>query len=428
MGCPGWIGPIAFGRMEPHLLLGILVLVWVAYLVVERVVLDRDREAVPLHVAVTGTRGKTTVTRRLAAVLKEDGRKVMAKTTGSEPAYLLPDGTVQEIHRLGFPSIIEQKGLLRRAARAGADVVLAEVMSLHRENHRVEVQEILRPSLVLVTNFRVDHVEAQGNSREEVASVLALDVPAGATALVPETEWTQAFQTRVSGGGGDVVKVSSGESMPPESWGEFASNLDLVWAAARHLGVADEVIERGLKKTQDDVGALRCWSFSPSGGEGDGSRDQKASSPEWVLVSAFAANDPESTLRIYRRTVADRGVVPRGCVGLLSLRNDRGDRSLQWVEALREGALSGFGRLFISGGHAHAVRHALRHTTQARDIQILRPGPPKDIMAQLMGETPSNENNLPPSGGRVLFGFGNMEGLGRTMVDHWQKVGKPHGI
>ena len=68
------------------------------------------------------------------------------------------------------------------------DVVLAEVMSLHPENHRVEVQKILKPHLVLVTNFRVDHTEAQGKSREEVASVLALDVPPGARAFVPEEE------------------------------------------------------------------------------------------------------------------------------------------------------------------------------------------------------------------------------------------------
>ncbi|NNM04190.1 MAG: hypothetical protein HKO65_03730 [Gemmatimonadetes bacterium] len=397
--------------MSPLIVVLVLTAFWLAYLVVERVRLDRDRKAVPLHIAVTGTRGKTSVTRRLAAVLEEDGRRVLAKTTGSEAAYILPGGTVQEVRRLGLPSIIEQKRLLRKAAWAGADVVLAEVMSLHRENHRVEVHEILQPSLVLVTNFRVDHVEAHGNTREEVASILALDVPPGATGLVPESEWEDGFAHLVSGTGGTVLKVPTGEGTPSGRSGEFGANVDLVWAASRHLGVADPVIDAGLRKVRDDLGALACWAFSAS-----------------VLVNAFAANDPESTLRIYERTVTGRGVSPEDCTGLLSLRSDRGDRSLQWVEALERGALSRFGRLFVSGFHARAVRFALRRHPEAWKVEILRPGPPEGIMAQLLGEGGASDQPTDGPAGRVVFGFGNIEGLGRTMVEHWRKVGEPYGI
>ena len=165
--------------MAPLSVILILTGAWLAYLVVERIRLSQHQRSVALRIAVTGTRGKTTVARRLAAVLREDGRIVMAKTTGSEAAYILPDGSIHEVHRLGLPSIIEQKRLLRRASKLGADVVVAEVMSLHPENHRVEVQQILQPHLVLVTNFRVDHSEAQGKTRGEVAQVMALDVPRG---------------------------------------------------------------------------------------------------------------------------------------------------------------------------------------------------------------------------------------------------------
>ncbi len=413
--------------MTPHWILLALALPWLAHLVVERVRLDRNRRAIPLRVAITGTRGKTTVTRRLAAVLGEDGRKVLAKTTGSEAAYLFPDGTVHEIHRLGPPSIIEQKRLLGRAAKMKVDLVLAEVMSLHRENHRVEIHEILQPHLVLVTNFRLDHTEAQGHTKEEVASVLALDVPPGATALVPEAEWDEGFRRLVTEVGGTVVKVPSGEGRPPEGWGEFGPNLDLVWAAGRWLGVEDGTILAGLRNAQEDVGALRSWWYRPVGAatEGEG----------WLLVSAFAANDPESTMTIYDRVVGDRGVPPEEIVGLLTLRADRGDRSLQWVEALRGGDLARFGRLLVSGTHAHALRHALRKSPGARKIEIVRPGAPEEIMDQLLG---GRGRGGPPggavggpthgAGGGLLFGFGNIEGLGRTMVRHWRKIGEPYGL
>jgi poly-gamma-glutamate synthase PgsB/CapB len=385
-----------------------LAAVWLVYLVVERVLLDLHRRAVPLRIAVTGTRGKTTVTRRLAAVLGEDGRRVLAKTTGSEAAYLFPDGSTREIPRLGPPSIIEQKRLIKKGAKLGVDVVLAEVMSLHPENHRVEVHRILQPQLVLVTNFRVDHIEAHGGTRGEVASVMALDVPPGARALVPESEWEESFQELVNRGGGGVVRVPTGEGRAPGGCAEFGSNLDLVWAAARSLGVKDEVILRGLCNAQEDVGALRSWRYS-HGNSGE----------PWMLVNAFAANDPESTLGIYDRIAESQGIPPESCIGLLSLRPDRGDRSLQWAEALRAGALAGFRRLFLAGLHAHAVRHRLRHHAEADRIEILRPDHPEGTMIQILGGE---------EGGGMLFGFGNIAGLGRSLVDHWRKVGEPYGI
>ncbi len=395
--------------MAPLMVSLTLTAVWFAYLVVERILLGRHRRAVSLRIAITGTRGKTTVTRQLASVLGEDGRTVLAKTTGSEAAYLYPDGSIQEIHRLGAPSIIEQKRLLGRGAKLGVDVVLAEVMSLHPENHRVEVQQILQPHLVLVTNFRVDHTEAQGRTRGEVASVLALDVPPGAKALVPDVEWEEGFQETVARAGGEVIRVPSGESRPSEGFGGFGANLDLVWAAARSLGVTDDIIREGLENAQEDVGALKIWRYTPD-----------ETHEAWLLVSAFAANDPESTLGIYDRLLDSQGLGPEACIGLLSLRSDRGDRSLQWVEALEAGALERFRRLFVVGLHAHALKHRLRRHPEAGRIEILRPSHPEGIMTQLLDEEGDR--------GGLLFGFGNIAGVGRTMVRHWRKVGEPYGM
>ncbi len=405
--------------MASLLLLSALASAWLIFLVVERISLDRHRRAIPLRIAVTGTRGKTTVTRKLAAVLSADGRRVLAKTTGSEAAYLFPDGSIHEIHRLGAPSIIEQKRLLRRGAKLGADVVLAEVMSVHPENHLVEVQRILQPHLVLVTNFRVDHIEAQGRTRREVASVLSLDVPSGARALVPEQEMEERFRKLVSEAGGEVVAVPSGTGRlyaeglsgvgdPPGRSGEFGPNQDLVWAAARAVGVTDEVIRDGIRNYQEDLGALKSWEYV-----------HQETGASWVLVNAFAANDPESTLGIYRRLTEAEGVGSDDCVGLLSLRSDRGDRSLQWAETLEAGALSSFRRLFLAGLHAPAVRHRLRRHPLANRLRILRPGTPEETMARLLG----GEGDA----GGLLFGFGNIDGLGRTLVGHWKKAGRPHG-
>jgi poly-gamma-glutamate synthase PgsB/CapB len=391
--------------MTPLLVLLILAGLWVSYLVMEATMLARHRRMVPLRIAVTGTRGKTTVTRQLAAILTEDGRNVLAKTTGSDATYVFPNGEVQEIRRLGAPSIIEQKRLLRRGARLGVDAVLAEVMSVHPEYHRVESGKILQPHLVAVTNFRVDHVEAQGATEEEVASVLALDVPPGAKAFVPDEEWSDAFAKVVGGRGGEVVRVTGEGSHSPEG---FDPNQGLVWGVARSLGVSDDVIRNGLSRAQGDIGALKGWRYRPNEGA------------DWLLVNAFAANDPESTRRIHERLTEVLDVPVEEWVGLLSLRADRGDRTLQWVDALRRGAIPVFRTLFVAGLHAAAVKHRLRGHPVGEHVRFLRPGSPEETMDRLLG---SEE-----SGRGLLFGFGNIVGLGRTLVDHWEKVGEPHGL
>lgn len=404
--------------MDPLFLLSVAVLGWIGLLALEGWLLTRRRGRIPLRIAVTGTRGKTTVARRLAAILAADGRDVLAKTTGSEAAYVFPDGTVKEIRRLGPPSIIEQKRLLRIGSGLGVDVVIAEVMSVHEENHRVEVQRILQPHLTLVTNFRVDHAEAQGGTREEVAVLHAADVPSGTQAMIPESEWLSSFESAVVGQGGAVERVLSGTSnggsgLEHPSHGdhpsEFGPNLDLVWGAARALGVDDDTIRRGLANVEDDVGGLRTWQYRrPSDGT------------EWTLISAFAANDPTSTLLIHDRLVGPETPETSSCVGLLSLRSDRGDRSLLWADALAEGALDRFDVLFLNGLHGPAVRHRLRRHPGAGKLRLLRQTSPHEIMEQVFDSAHGRNG--------VLFGFGNIGGLGRSMVQHWTHMGVSNGV
>jgi len=387
----------------------LLALAWLGLLVAERLRLERDRRAVSLRIAVTGTRGKTSVTRLLAAALRESGRVVLAKTTGSEAAFVLPDGSERPIRRRGAPSILEQKRLLSLAARLGADTVVAEVMSVHPENHRVEARDLLRPHLVLATNFRVDHVEAQGRTPEDVAAVLSLDVPPGARSLVPAGEWSDTFAARVARGGGTVERVPAGSGAPLFRNGlEFEENLDLVHAAARSLGVGDDVFRSGIARARGDVGALGVWRYPRPDG-----------APPWLVVNAFAANDPESTLRVHDRVMREHGSRDVACIGLLSLRADRGDRTLQWVDTLLDGELARFRRLYVTGLHARAVHRRLCPTPRCERVRSLTAAKPAAMMRHLLAQEGAVAG--------LLFGFGNIGGPGEALVRHWREEGERHG-
>lgn len=397
----------------PVILLASLALL--AALAVERVRLDRARRRVPLRIAVTGTRGKTTVARLLASVLREDGRTVLAKTTGSEPCLILPDGAVERIRRRGPASVLEQKALLHRAARLGADAVVAEVMSIHAENHAVEGRRIFLPHLVLATNFLVDHVDAQGETSESVGAVLGCYVPPGATAMVPRGRCPASFRAAAARVGAEILEVQegAGEGFPAATLPE---NLDLVVAAARRLGVGDAAIRRGIASARHDIGALGVWTTTDAG-----------SAPPIFLVNAFAANDPASTARVMEETSRRLGTSagspdgpggPEGRprrVGLLNLRADRGDRTTQWADALGAGFLERFDVLLVTGAHAGALARRVRRAQSPPVVVLARSSAARMTQTALVALG---------DGGGMIFGFGNIAGAGAALVDHWARTGR----
>ena len=303
-------------------------------------------------------------------------------------------------------SILEQKKAMRKAAKLGADYLVVEVMSIRPENHIVESCQILRPDIVLLTNVRRDHVDAMGETEEEIARVLRLDIPAGAKVYV-----RAEYKGYVGEGRKEtqphrrvLVPSSLSDSLirkePELGKVEFAENLDLVVALARDLKLDDDTIVRGILNTTYDIGKFMIWKYW------DGGR-------EIFLVNAFAANDPQSTLAVIEKTREAIGPGATPLTGLLNLRSDRGDRTLQWIESLRNGMSGYFKKIYVTGEGAEVLRR------RVKGVEILRSREPERItghIAAAMGQ------------GEVFFGFGNIGGAGRILVEYWQEVGQGYGI
>jgi poly-gamma-glutamate synthase PgsB/CapB len=357
-------------------------------------------ERIPLRIGVTGTRGKSSVVRQLAAVLREDGRRVLAKTTGTEPRIILPDGGEIIPSRRGSPTILEQKSVIKKAADLGVDCLIVEIMSIRPESHFVESHQLIRPELLLITNVRKDHVDAMGHSEEEIASVFSLDIVAGAKVLVPHSERRGAIETiekMTRRKNGELIWVNHNGEASGAGDEFLGQNQKLLSAAAQYLQVDRETIQRGIEKAGGDEGRLRIWRIG---------KDRYA-------ANAFAANDPQSTMAVLSRV---KELLPsyRGRIaGLLNLRSDRPDRSQQWSSALRGGSAAEFSSLFVIGGHSHAVKRQLGEAT------ILRGSNPEEIMSRLLAQTPERT---------LFFGFGNMGGWGRKLVQYWARIGDEHGI
>jgi poly-gamma-glutamate synthase PgsB/CapB len=346
--------------------------------------------------------------------LRASGATVLAKTTGSKPVLILPDGTEQEIVRSGPASVREQVRLVERAASAGAGVLVAEMMSIGAECLAAESGRILRPETLALTNVRLDHLDEMGREKDAIARSLAAAVPGRAEVFIPAEEMHPAFEKAAARTGSrihPVVRRSAegpGADFPLHP-GEFEPNRRLAQAVLESLGLDDRTIERGLAAAGPDAGSLkiRRGTF--------GAPPRPA-----VCVSLFAANEPESSALALHE--AGR-IVPFGgrpVVGLLSLREDRGDRTLQWIRAAGDGFFRGFASVFILGPPARAaLRRIRRHSGPGGPVfSFVAERSPDDVMSRVLASAP---------GEPIVIGLGNFVGPGDEIVRYWEERGTAHG-
>ena len=385
------------------------------YLLIERLALDARLRRIPVRICVTGTRGKSSVVRLIAGALRESGMSVLAKTTGSRAALIFPDGTEREVRRRGLPSVLEQKRIVRTAARLGARVLVMEMMSIREECLSAESRRLIRPDILVLTNVRLDHLDLMGRSREEIAACLASAFPARGTVILPEEEFFPIFEQKRRAIGTKLIlpRKNAYGNMDPKTalpHEEFEANVRLALEAARVLGVGDETALRGMAKAAPDFGALRIWDAPGT-----------AAGSVMSFVNAFAVNDPGSSREALDRIMDRPSLSGRPFIGLLNLREDRGDRTLQWAEALEMGDFDRLTRIAVIGGQARAFGRRLKK----------RAGWPEDRLVVLKERTPAGVfRNLfrLAAGPAVVIGLGNIGGLGKGIVEYWERTGTAHGV
>lgn len=304
--------------------------------------------------AVGGIRGKSSVTRLIAAALREAGIKTFARTTGSKPVIIFPDGQEEEIQRSGLPSILEGKKILNLARKAKAQALVIELMAINPECLEAEVRKIFKPQLLILTNFRPDHLEELGRSREEVARNLLRTVSRDSTVLLLEEEITPEIKEYLKKkevplivasddmkiGQSGIGRMAEGENLAPQDWrrnfgDDFPQNIRLALAASRYLGLSEAIAISGLRKVKPDFGSLKIWEYALPG------------KPCGYLASAFAANEPESSALVIKKI---KEIIPwekKKIYALLIFRRDRGDRTWQWLQAIQNGFFAEFDGLFL---------------------------------------------------------------------------------
>src|SRR6187402_1966733 len=194
-----------------ELSLGVLALiagVLLALGIVERLLHERNLQAFSIRVHVNGTRGKSSVTRLIAAGLRAGGVRTCAKTTGTLPRLIHPDGVEEPIYRVGRPNVIEQLGVVRRARRLEAKAIVVECMALQPFLQWVSTAALIRPTHSVVTNVRADHLDVMGPDEHGVAAALAGSVPLSAPIYTSERRYLAELREACEQRGSQLVIVS----------------------------------------------------------------------------------------------------------------------------------------------------------------------------------------------------------------------------
>ncbi|MFZ4615522.1 MAG: hypothetical protein ACOYM2_04885 [Rectinemataceae bacterium] len=374
----------------------LLAIGWFAFLFGERFLLARARASLSVVIHVNGTRGKSETTRLIAAALRASGIRTLAKTTGTEPRLILPDGNEIRLRRRGAADVREQRWLLFEARRLGARALVAECMAV-RADAQYASDAFLSPSILAVTNVRPDHRLELGDVATTM-EVFSRGIPVDGQVLTSDPAVARAFEGPAAAAGAGLmltVPMEGSSAVVPD-------NAGLALAAALAAGGSREASIVAMRNFLPDPGAFSIRRLPTRDGG------------QLTVFDALAANDVESTEAL----IGSAGWRPAGSksegdapsarrVLLIACRFDRPDRSeafAHWAAANAanwdEVVFSGFPPLaswfglrsaLPPGLGPHRVRHvARRHLSEA--------------LATL-------------AGGSILVAVGNWKGVGPLLAE-----------
>ncbi len=359
----------------------------------------RNLSRIPIRIHVNGTRGKSSVVRLIAGGLRESGIVTCAKTTGTLARMILPDASEYPIFRPAGANVIEQVRIISVAAGYGARAVVVECMALQPQFQWLSESRFLKATHGVITNARADHLDVMGPEEKNVAQALAGSTPLKAKLFTAEGKFLPVFehaaadrQTRLFPVTPDDIAAVKDEEMAPFPYVEHKENVALALNVCRDLGIDRETALRGMWKTPPDPGVMTISHVRFFG-------------RHIYFVNAFAANDPESSERLWNMSLARFPDVEKRIM-IFNCRTDRPSRSEQLGKAAVQWQPADH-YLLIGSGTYFLARAAIAAGMPAKKLLSAENESDSDIfetIIELAGKS------------AVVAGMGNAKGQGLSLV------------
>ena len=308
--------------LSPLIILGALALVLIISGLFEFRYHQLTLANLPVRIHVNGTRGKSSVTRLIAAGLRAGGRRTFAKTTGTAPRVIDAQGIDRIIHRLRRPSIGEQVRLLKYFASEKPDVVVMECMAVQPQYQWISEHQMVKSQIGVITNARPDHLDEMGPTEVDVVKSLCNSIPIEGTIVTAEEKHKHIIESVAKSNRSEMLfseeKSVTDSELNKFKYIEHPQNIAIALDVCRKMGVSRDVALGGMHSVQPDLGALVVWKLLGTKGA-------------LQFVNGMAANDPVSTLQIWK-FVIDRYPTNTGTAVFFNSRDDRPIRTKQMLE------------------------------------------------------------------------------------------------
>lgn len=280
----------------------------------------RSLHSIPHRVLVNGIRGKSSITRLTAGALRGGRLVVVAKTTGTAARFIFPDASEEPVYRkFGIANVVEQIGIVRRAASYYPDALVIECMAVMPPLQELNQTKLIQSTIGILCNVREDHLAEMGPTLDDVARSLSRSMPVGGICVTAEQDRLHILQEEAEKRRCTLVPVDpesvADEEMKGFGWTTFKENVAIALKVAELLGVPREAALDGMWTAPPDPGVLSVEEYWA------GDRSLR-------FANIFAANDPESTYMNIQQ-LAEQGSIPRPLHVLINCRPDRVERNGQ---------------------------------------------------------------------------------------------------
>lgn len=357
--------------------------------------------SLPIRVNVNGIRGKSTVTRLITGILKEARYKTIGKTTGTSARMIYWDTAEEEPikRRPEGPNIREQKMVVKQASERGAEALVSECMAVNPDYQIIFQEKMLRANIGVIVNVLEDHMDVMGPTLDEIADAFTATIPYNGHLIISESPYVDFFKAEAVKRNTKVIVADNSKIqdtyLSKFDYMVFPENASLALAVAEALGIDERTARAGMLHAQPDPGAMRIHQL------GDGRN--KA-----YFVNGFAANDPVSTINIWKR-IASLGYEVENPIIIMNCRDDRVDRTIQYAEDVLP--YLAIGTLVLIGTMADPIIQAV----EKGKIKVNR-------LLDLQGDTTDEiyQTLLTIMDNNVIYGIGNIHGAAEPLIEKIQ--------
>lgn len=280
------------------------------------------------RIHVNGIRGKSSVTRLIAASLREGKIKTVAKTTGTAARMIVNHKDDTPVPRKEA-DIAEQRRMLNQYLGtlenlSGYGAVVFECMAINPIYQKYLESKIMHSTVGVITNVREDHTDMLGKTLPEIARSLSSTIPHGGHLVTAETnpeilavlkEECEARSAQLHAVGD--MRIGNAH-MAKFGHFEYKTNVAIAIKVAQLVGVDRKTALAGMHKALPDPGAFKLKKVQ-----------RKKTTIHWANL--FAINDRESFVLTVESLCEKVGSKTKKAV-ILNNRHDRPERVAQFVD------------------------------------------------------------------------------------------------